>query len=58
MKGNVTMKLDRANIMQAVEDWLEKELAKRPHVTAVDQEQYQADSFTVIFSHEAGNQSE
>lgn len=52
MKGEVTMKLDRSNIMQAVEDWLEKELAKRPIVTAIEQDQYKKEEFTVTFSHQ------
>jgi len=52
MIGTVTMKLSRANIRQAVEDWLEKELSKRPRVISVDQEQYQKDDFTVVFSHD------
>ena len=52
MKGQVTMQLNRANIMQAIEDWLGNELAKRPFVTAVDQETYNKDQFTVTFTHE------
>ena len=52
MKGNVSMNIDRANIIQAVEDWLGKELATRPKVTAVDQETYDKDQFIVVFTHD------